>query len=311
MGGIACGGSLIHVGYHKAASTWLQSALFGDPRTGFARVPRLEILERLVLAPPFGFDAAAVRAAFAPALDQARAGALVPVLSHERLSGNPHSGGYDARLLADRLAECFPDARVLIVIREQRSMIASVYKQYVTEGGAQSLHRYLHPPTAGRARVPLFRFGFFEYDALIGYYQTRFGGERVLVLAFEELRHAPRAFVERVAAFAGVAAPEEISWRPANVGLSALAAALKRPANRVLVRDRLNPLGWSERAGVQVTLRRAVEAVERRLPAALRERCERRLAEQVAAEVGGRYRESNRRTRELTGLDLAAFGYDT
>jgi hypothetical protein len=301
---------LIHVGYHKTASSWLQSALFEDACTGFHAVPRPEILDRLVLVPPFEFDPATAREGFAGALAGARSRSAVPVLSHERLSGNPHSGGYDAALLADRVAAVFPDARVLIVIREQRSMIVSVYKQYVAEGGPASLRRYLHPPCAGRARLPMFRFGFFEYDRMIARYQALFARERVLVLAFEELKRAPRDFVERVAAFAGTAKPGELRWEAANVGLSALATALKRPLNLVLVRDRLNPLGWSERGGVQTLLRRGVEAVDGIAPGFLRDALERRLRERVEGEVGHRYRESNRRICELTGLDLAAYGYD-
>jgi len=49
----------------------------------------------------------------------------VPVLSAERLSGNPDSGGYDSVHVAEYLAATFPEARVLIVIREQADMLVS------------------------------------------------------------------------------------------------------------------------------------------------------------------------------------------
>ena len=53
--------------------------------------------------------------------------AKVPVISHERLSGYPHSGGHDSKEIAHRLAAVFPNAKVVIVIREQKSMILSNY----------------------------------------------------------------------------------------------------------------------------------------------------------------------------------------
>jgi hypothetical protein len=307
--GQPCEGPLVHVGYHKTGTSWLQGVL-ADPRAGFASFPRRDLLDRLVLAPPFRFDREEVRAFFARAVAEARSKSLVTAFSHERLSGNPHSGGYDAPLLADRLADVFPGARILIVIREQKSMIASVYKQYVLEGGVQSLGSYLHPPRSGRARIPLFRFSFFEYDALVDHYQRRFGRERVLVLCFEELRRDARAFAARIASFAGLPPPGELSTAPVNVAPSALATALQRPANLLLVRDTLNPLGWSEDPRLHEGVRRAVASLERLVPRSLRRMLDRRLSERVTVEVGDRYRESNRATRTLTGLDLARHGYD-
>lgn len=58
-----------------------------------------------------------------------------PVLSAERLSGNPHSGGYDSLQTAKRLHRLFPQAKVLVVVREQTEEILSCYNQYVRAGG--------------------------------------------------------------------------------------------------------------------------------------------------------------------------------
>jgi hypothetical protein len=53
------------------------------------------------------------------------------VITDERLSGNPQSGGYDSRELADKTPRTFPDSKMLIVVREQTAIIYSSYKQYV------------------------------------------------------------------------------------------------------------------------------------------------------------------------------------
>ena len=73
---------------------------------------------------------------------------LSPVVSFERFSGNPFSGGYDSKEIADRLVRVFPDARVLVIVREQRSMIVSTYKKYVREGGALPPSKFMRPPTS-------------------------------------------------------------------------------------------------------------------------------------------------------------------
>jgi hypothetical protein len=302
---------LVHVGFHKTATSWLQSFLFDDLRARF-RSPfsRAELLENFVLVNPLRFDAPSLRSRIEGQLTALQRDGLVPVLSHERLSGNPHSGGYDRKDLADRLHDVLPRARILVTIREQHSMILSVYKQYVREGGALPLRRYLHPPHRGIARVPMFSFDFFEYDLLVAYYQQLFGAECVLVLPFELLRSSTSEFVGKIVRFAGGSVPSRISHQRENVALSGLSTALKRCLNRLLVRDRVNLHGWVDSERWNTALVRGLESLDRLLPRALREGPDRRLREIVARQVGDRYRESNRRTSALIGLNLREFGYD-
>jgi hypothetical protein len=300
---------LIHIGYHKTGSTWLQEVLFSDPTLQFELLfERPEVNDRLVAPKQAAFDAAAEGAFFAMGIRDC--GDRVPVLSNERFSGNPHSGGWDSRILADRLALLFSGARVLIVIREQQSALRSVYLQYVREGGSESLRGYLAPPIAGQFRRPMFDFDFFAYHDLIDYYQQAFGRDHVLVLPYEMLRADPLGFAARVCGFCGVASPSAISERRANVGMSPFAAALKRPLNRLFVRDSLNPAAPFAFARANDRIRVALEALDRLLPNSAKEAGHDKMRRQIAEATGGdRYRESNAHTAEATGLDLAAYGY--
>jgi hypothetical protein len=97
--------------------------------------------------------------------------------------------------------------------------------------------------------------------------------------------------------------------RPKGVSLSALTLSLKRHANWYMVRDALNldaPFAFD---GSNETLKRLCNKVDRRVPAALRDRYERRWRRFAECEVGTHYAESNSLTAKLTGLDLRAFGY--
>src|SRR5262249_44700832 len=132
---------LIHVGFAKAGSSWLQEELL--PRVRNARVIARTAVRREFLVPsPLAFDArTARRSVLGRAADRA-------LISEEELAGNLHTGGLHgamSREIAERLARAFPEAHIVIVVRNQIDMIASAYKQYVESGGTGSIHRFLRP----------------------------------------------------------------------------------------------------------------------------------------------------------------------
>ena len=304
---------LLHVGYHKTATTWLQRGLFREEAGAFvAPCRRGEVVDSFIRCNPFEFDALDSRAVFADRIKAALERGLVPVISHEQLAGNAHTGGHNSRAVADRLAEAFPEARVLIVIREQQAMVLSVYKQYVRAAGAASLRRYLNPPRRGSDRgIPLFDPSFLEFHRLIAHYMERFGAAQVLVLPFESLRHDAAGFIDRIVGFAGARPPSALATVAVNATISGAAATLKRAVNVVFVRDALNPLAPVESRRVADAVKTRFDRIDRWIPAGVRHRSDEKLRAGVRAELGGRYRDSNRETAALTGIDLAALGYET
>jgi sulfotransferase family protein len=311
---------LLHIGYHKTGSQWLRRALFGNPETGYrwlGKAPRSHPMHRFVRDRPLEFDAAALRAAFDPLVARAQRKGLVPVMGWPRLSGSAYSGGYDSKLLADRMKAVFPEARVMMLIREQRSMLLSTYKQYVSSGGAATLQDFLYPATERGWRLPAFAFEYLEYHHLIAYYRGLFGAERVLALAFEEFAEDPRGVVERVTEFAGRSVPEEVLDRlpydeRRNPSASALGVAIARPLNQFGSARDIHPAPLF--GGVTPIYRLGKHALRtewqnKRVTRALAARSEQRLRQAVRAAVGDRYVRSNRITSELIGVDLGAYGW--
>jgi hypothetical protein len=315
---------LVHIGFPKAASTWLQDHLFSNPGLGL-RSPFTENRVKNALIKPDGldFDPAEARAQFDPELEEVSAQGLVPVLSAERLCGNHLSGGFDTRELAERLAATIPEARILIVLREQRAALISMYKQYVGRGGSASF-RYFLKPRLNRMRLPLMDRRFLAYDRIIRCYSELFGSENVCVVPFELLPADPHELARRIVGFSGAepepGAIEALPYaRGSNVSSSALSVSLMRPLNAVFAWDRnvdrppailpVRSAGW-RLGGVTRRVQSGIRALDGRAPAALRSRFDRRLRARVEAAVGDAYRESNCRTVELTGLDLGGFGYD-
>jgi hypothetical protein len=297
---------LIHIGYPKTATTWLQTRVFPLDLDGWFQPigDRRSILTTFVTADGFRFDPCIARATLERDLRGAVSGGRVPVISHERLAGIGSSGGYDAQPIADRLARTFPEARVLIVIREQERMVLSTWQQYVREGGACSLKRYLDPPRDDN--LPLFRFEQFEYDAIINYYRQRFTPQRVCVLPLELLARTPHTFVRTLGEFAGVSTTPEIDYSAVYAGLSGLSLAILRRMNYVVGRNDVNPAapfrGHRRIGNLLTRLDRVVPERVSAVPTWLGTSRVRHL-------VGDRYRLSNVTTSELTKLDLAGLGY--
>jgi hypothetical protein len=310
---------LLHVGYPKTASTWLQRYLFSWPGTGMrglGKEGRRHPVRELVRIQPFEFDAADFRSRFEPLLGAIGADGLLPVLSFERLSGHPFSGGHDAKELAQRLKDVFPEAKVLIVIREQRSMVVSTYKWYVIKGGPCTLRRFVKSPSSGSRRVPWFNLEQFEYHRLIQHYRMLFGDDAVHVMPFERFVRDPQAFVSELAEFAGVTIDDELlealPYRAkANEAPSAARIAVQRRANHFIGRTELNPAPLLNSRLAKRLARRTIDylPLERVVPSSFETRSEESLRRLAASLVGERYRESNRITQELTGIDLGAYGW--
>lgn len=310
---------LLHIGYHKTATTFLQNRLFNQARYGFSSpVPREELRRLFLCADPFDCDPVALRTEVQPLMDLSDP-QCVAVLSHEQFSGRPAGGGFGLRTrqrfmslkeIADLLHGSFPEARVLIVVREQRSMVASAYKFLVNGWQGRlsaSIEQFLdQSPMEHEQYAPLFEPESLCYHRLVGYYQKLFGQEAVLVLPYEWMREDRGAFINRIRAHVGLPATDSHPMGRANVSTSALECAIARPLKRLLSSP--NRPGsysrWEERA------ERLAAALARPLPKALHVRVEERLRRCIAERLEGFYAESNAELARLTGIDLRALGYE-
>ncbi|WP_177428418.1 sulfotransferase [Candidatus Venteria ishoeyi] len=303
---------LIHIGYHKTASTWLQKQFFPKhPQIDFIAGHQL-LWPHLINFHPLLFNAEQARTVFSPLLQRAEAAGKLAVLSSERLSGNPHSGAYDNTLLAERLQTLFPQAKILLMVREQTDAIVSNYKQYIKMRGLCTLDEYLNPPVDGK--IPLFRLDNFQYHYLAAYYVSLFGENQVKVMCYEQLRDQAEDFIQDLSAFAGISDSADIMAlfpvkQRSNAAFSDGHIRLRRYCNRLsgghsfypltpryprLYRWLLDRLEALERAGF-------FQSIQNQEGGAFRQRVQQR--------VQGRYAASNRALQQQFQLDLAQYGY--
>lgn len=303
---------LIHIGLQRTLTTWLQRHVFSRAETGFKVVGgRVEgdhksrITEELCRSHPLTLRPAVLRTRLMPSIEAAREQGLVPVLTNERLSGAPFSGCVDSRTIADVLHEAFPEARVLIGVREQNSMFLSHYLRYIQSGGTFSPESYFWQKPQSIV-VPFFKPEVFAYDYLVRYYKALFGEDRVLVQPLELFKQDNARYLQRLFGFGGLVVATDLPTRQQeNINHPVSTIPLKRLLNPVIY-----PHGaWGRSRRGFHRLIRVIRFMDRRVPTKLEEAAQERLRQKVHALIGDEYRESNRVLAAMTGLDLAALGY--
>ncbi len=302
---------LIHVGFPKAMSSWLQKFLFVE-KNGFSTIMGpMECQIEIINPSPFKFSPIGI----AQRIERFSASqdSRLPVITSESLSGNMYAGGYDAKQIADRLHEAVPNARLLLVIREQKSLIRSLYKSWISWGIPNSIQEILDPLSPSLS--PRFNWDYLEFDQRILYYQDQFGADNVLVLPYELFGRNPLEFLSRIRHFCGMPAQGEAGLsglpvrRKVNRGQSLAWLYLLRLQNRHWYKTPFNASGIIPLTDERL-MRRIAKAKRNPLPRFTEHWFEARFHAEVLARTAGRYAASNRRVEALTGLDLGQYGYD-
>jgi hypothetical protein len=303
---------IVHIGYHKTATTWFQKHFY--PAVRNARfIARERVRAAFLEIGAFHFDPAAARAELGVAEGES------VTLCEEGLSGYLHNGGLGGHLskaVAERIKAVFPDARIVIFIRSQPSIIAASYEQYVRGGGTYSLRRYafagnyLKGARSEFHRAPRFTFDHFEYGPLIGHYRNLFGAENVQVHPFEAFRQDSRAFIESYARGLDLEVDvAALSTRSTNRAYGLRVMDVVRALNLLTSRTVIDkhylahiPYWYGLVRGIGEGLN-ALPWLGRSAPA------EAVLGREVHEWVRQRYWRSNRQLMETTGLPLDGYGY--
>jgi len=303
--------TIVHIGFHKTATTWFQTSVY--PMVQNARyVPRAVVREAFLDPTAFRFDPAAAAATLG------REGDERLLLCEEGLSGYLHNGGlagYLSKEMVFRLKAALPDARIVIVIRSQPSIIAAAYQQYVKGGGTYSVSRYLFPQhflkgaASENPKAPRFTFDHFEYDRLIRLYREEFGPDRVHVYLYEELKRDSRAFLARMARDLDLDLPlERVSRRAVYRSYNWPALMVSRLFGLLTYRTVLDKHWVLHIPLLYPVLRALCEGISW-MPFGRAPSPRALFGARLLRWVEHRYAESNRRLAAETGLPLAEFGY--
>lgn len=293
--------TVLHIGFHKTGTTTLQQGLFPNlPGTAYAGQGRFgtrNVFDRLARNVWAADDGDYLEGALAGYFEDITRDAVALVASRESWTFRPHSGR-----TPERLRRVAPDAHVLVCIRDQRTMLRSLYYMFLAGGGCLSFADWIASDDFELDRL--------RYDVAIGQYQDVFGADRVRTLVYEDLVADQLGFFADVAAYVRPDLPPAFSVGPLphqHRSLSGSGRAVLRLMNRLVVRSRFNPKPPLGRMGPGGSKLRLVRGLDSRV---LRHVARARVDPPV---VGTRVlplvAESNRRLEEMTGLDLAVYGY--
>ena len=188
---------VIHVGYHKTGSTFLQRKLFPHLAADFQVFSGPDERYLRMLRGTLEMDAAEIRSYVDERFDPGQ----VALLSQEGLCGRPAADRGSSPLeIASRLKEVFPCGKVILVVRNQFEYMSSLYTFRVASKGviSSSFDSYLN------SNGPAGLFQHLEYDRLVAHYQNLFGQDNVLVLPMEMLKQDPTRMAERICRFMDV-----------------------------------------------------------------------------------------------------------
>ncbi len=305
---------LIHIGFYKAASTWLQKRYFCE-QFGYQRVMDSLRLQVHYLDPKEPeYQASASRARLAAQMEPIIQRGLCPVISSEGLCGDLLRGGHNQQHNARRLREITEgEPRILLVVREQRQLLRSAYKTLVYFGESRNISRLLQPLSASES--PRFHPGFLCFDRLVELYQDLFSAPAVLVLPYEMFRDNPRAFLRRIREHVGLEAVADSHFdslpfkQKLNASDKLGFIEGQRVVNRLAGNARTDFSGRNNHSDFARVIRRIAWHKQHNRSLPVDNWLEQRFHARVEALTQGVFADSNRRLQQLTGLDLAPYGY--
>lgn len=298
---------LIHPGFHKTATTWLQNVVFAH-RGYFRSMMTHEQVHDFIIAPhAYDFDADRLQAEIARRCAGAEDG-VIEVLSSEDLSGNILTGSRDSLAIAERLAASINDAKVLLTVRAQQPIAKSIYGLYVKCGGRLPIEEFLsYRPAPGYFS---FDFRSLEFDRLASTYASLFGEANVLVLPQELLFRDKREYLRILLEFVGSkqTAPDDVWLQADTVGKSPPTSGIPliQMAN-ALTSTSLSPS--SKQNAAMDALAKGLKSLGYRWRWR-NDQAEAGMKDAISVALTGRYHESNARLQKYSPVDLAELGYE-
>lgn len=305
---------LVHIGYHKTGSTFLQKIIFKNH-------PRVRLIDRSDMQKVFlrvdslSFKPEVASEWFSGQMNRAKTGQDRVVISDEELSGNIHTGGnggYVAKEVANRLFAVIPEAHIAVFIRNQYDMIESIYRQYVKKGGTFRIKKYLFDHGGYNHRFPQFSFEHLEYDKLIKYYMSRFGKDRVHIFIYEEMQNDIDAFLNNFFSELQMTPIEDflsIDKSQVNVRLSFFSIFLARITNRFYGSDPINRRVIFHIPLFYKLCRLFYSKIDRTRCIKHLDRKHSFLDRYIREHIKEQYSESNEELGKLLKVDLSSYGY--
>lgn len=247
---------ILHAGVHRTGTTFLQTRCFpflkdvhlvcrdnySDSDTGSTA----DRLGRIASANPLFLDLAAEKAALERSLESVEQRTVL--ISMERWFGSMWYGFHNNQINSQTFQYLFPEARIILTIRRQDTLLESLYRQI--------LRGYGYPPVDGflnlvdgrflelgrnHACFPSLNPRTLDFHKYVRNYRALFGDRNVLVLPFEQMVQDARGFFETMCGFIGTEPYYPDVGQPVHEGYSLLSSRIAMALNRFVRVNRRGP----------------------------------------------------------------------
>lgn len=192
---------ILHIGYPKTGTTWFYDSFYPHVRNSF-------------LAPPSSYLPCIAKETFhPPRYDETKRLIMV----HPELTGIKNfvwEYGVNRDKILKNLKSNFPNATIVLFIRNQLSFLTSAYIYYVRKGGTYSANKFFSLVKEGKLA---FTLDFLHFNEMIDACLLHYPKEQVQVYLFEDFCNNPKEFIlnyNRMNTFEIDA--EKINFRPIN-----------------------------------------------------------------------------------------------
>ncbi|NSW45213.1 MAG: sulfotransferase domain-containing protein [Bacteroidales bacterium] len=178
--------TIIHIGYPKTATSWFTDFFY--PYVHNANVSYSDnIFYDMDANPPF-FNI--VHNSPLPPKE------LHIIIAHKfvGIENFKWDHGVYRHFFLKQLKQKYPNAKIIVFIRNQIDFLASVYSSYLTHGGNYTFKKLFKQGKLGDGTM--FAFEYIDYYKLIKLYKETFGENNVYVYVFEEFMKNNRTFLD-------------------------------------------------------------------------------------------------------------------
>lgn len=298
----------IHIGHHKTGTTFLQKKIFPQLAVNFVNLPdtRLIIGDKFI---PEDYRKTII--------DSINFKSSLPlVISSEMYLGKSEGSNnpdWDAKRIANRLKQAYPNAKIIITIRNQIEYIYSIYTHRLLIGGLEthSLNSYLKQIFHERLGEKL------KYELLIDHYIKLFGKENILFLSYEEMKENMDDYLQKIMSFLKLT--NIVTYKNTNVNYSNrsyLIIQIARFFNRLAKIFLKLFVSSPQKNGNKYNhwlyryyVFRYVFLVKELLPSRLHSSSKLKIGKKWETVIKNYFHESNKKTQALTGLPLDKYKY--
>lgn len=302
----------IHIGFSKCGSTFLQSYL--------RQHSKIFLTHKLHFFSPFGFDNFKKGAGYYSEYFKSASPNSVKVDSDEHIVlpiyhpvlGSAATTIDSVKTVVQRINATVEDVKIILIIRNQVSLILSRYSEYLLAGGKFSFKKFLEENLCCSLDQKNYYQNF--YSEIINILTENFAPSNVLVLLQEEFWTERKKVIGRLCEFLNINVeyPVNTKIRDRRIGLSYRGMILMRALNRLIVispENFLNPAQTKLPYGIYKFFQRLIRLIDYYFPKSLKGNRDQIFPEELKLIVQNTFREDNIKLSILLNKDLKSLGY--